>query len=228
MPRKKKPRPTIPEPLESTAEIITRLTTTNGIPAIQLPKIHNIVASFFSGQRIDVRTVAQYARNVEKKPRFNGVIMRGRNPKYTCLLFSSGACNIMGVRTLADGKLAARKVARGLQKIGYPVARVENWYPVNFVASAETGMVIRIPGLYRKHGLSPYVRYMPEHFSGLIYEYLGNEEGTRGKVTVIVFSNGKLMFLGARYEQHIFYAFEHIYPIIAEFAIRSRQGSKVE
>lgn len=65
------------------------------------------------------------ARNAEYQPkRFNAVIMRMQDPKTTALVFNSGKVIVTGAKTEKDLRLASRKFAFVIQKIGYPVSSV--------------------------------------------------------------------------------------------------------
>lgn len=62
--------------------------------------------------------------------RFAAVIMRIREPKTTALIFASGKMVVTGAKSEDDSKLASRKYARIIQKLGTaqtinPYAR---WY----------------------------------------------------------------------------------------------------
>ncbi|KAK4272307.1 hypothetical protein QN277_020881 [Acacia crassicarpa] len=87
-----------------------------------VPTIENIVATFVLDCELDLKKIAQQARNAEFNPkRFSAAIMRIREPKTTALIFSSGKVVCTGARTEADSKLAARKFARIIQKLGFEV-----------------------------------------------------------------------------------------------------------
>jgi len=67
---------------------------------------------------INVRT-----RNSEYNPaRFTGLIMRIQNPRATALIFRSGKLVCTGARSEEDSLLAAKKFARIIQKLGFPVS----------------------------------------------------------------------------------------------------------
>lgn len=61
-------------------------------------------------------------RNAEYNPkRFAAVIMRIREPRTTALIFSSGKMVCTGAKSEEDSRLAARKYARIIQKLGFAV-----------------------------------------------------------------------------------------------------------
>lgn len=59
-----------------------------------------------------------YAHNVTDPKRFAAVIMRIREPKTTALIFASGKMVVTGAKSEDDSKLASRKYARIIQKLG--------------------------------------------------------------------------------------------------------------
>jgi hypothetical protein len=82
--------------------------------------LQNIVATVNLDCRLDLKTIALHARNAEYNPkRFAAVIMRIREPKTTALIFASGKMVVTGAKSEDDSKLASRKYARIIQKLGF-------------------------------------------------------------------------------------------------------------
>ena len=72
--------------------------------------------------RLDLKKIARSARNAEYNPkRFAAVIMRIREPRTTALIFSSGKMVCTGAKSENEARLAARKYARIIQKLGFQV-----------------------------------------------------------------------------------------------------------
>lgn len=83
----------------------------------------NIVSTVNLGCKLDLKKIALHARNAEYNPkRFAAVIMRIREPRTTALIFSSGKMVCTGAKSEEDSRLAARKYARIIQKLGFPVS----------------------------------------------------------------------------------------------------------
>lgn len=73
--------------------------------------------------KLDLKKIALHARNAEYNPkRFAAVIMRIREPRTTALIFSSGKMVCTGAKSEDDSRLAARKYARIIQKLGFSVS----------------------------------------------------------------------------------------------------------
>jgi transcription initiation factor TFIID TATA-box-binding protein len=69
--------------------------------------------------KLDLKNIALKARNAEYNPRrFAAVIMRIREPKTTALIFSSGKMVVTGAKSEEMARMASRKYARIVQKLG--------------------------------------------------------------------------------------------------------------
>lgn len=88
-----------------------------------VPQLQNIVSTVNLCCKLDLKRIALHARNAEYNPkRFAAVIMRIREPRTTALIFSSGKMVCTGAKSEDDSRLAARKYARIIQKLGFPVS----------------------------------------------------------------------------------------------------------
>ena len=80
----------------------------------------HLLATVNLSARLDLKTIALHARNAEYNPkRFAAVIMRIREPKTTALVFASGKMVVTGAKSEDDSRLASRKYARIIQKLGF-------------------------------------------------------------------------------------------------------------
>lgn len=87
-----------------------------------VPQLQNIVSTVNLCCKLDLKKIALHARNAEYNPkRFAAVIMRIREPRTTALIFSSGKMVCTGAKSEDDSRLAARKYARIIQKLGFQV-----------------------------------------------------------------------------------------------------------
>ncbi|KAI9506933.1 TATA-binding protein (TBP) [Coemansia spiralis] len=174
-----------------------------------VPTLQNIVATVNLDCRLDLKTIALHARNAEYNPkRFAAVIMRIREPKTTALIFASGKMVVTGAKSEDDSKLAARKYARIVQKLGFP-AKFTDFRIQNIVGSCDVKFPIRLEGLAYSHGA--FSSYEPELFPGLIYRMV------RPKIVLLIFVSGKIVLTGAKVREEIYQAFEAIYPVLTEF-----------
>ena len=134
--------------------------------------------------------------------------MRIRDPKTTALIFASGKMVVTGAKSEEASRLASRKYARIIQKLGFN-AKFVDFKVQNIVGSCDVKFPIRLEGLAYKHG--PYSSYEPELFPGLIYRMV------KPKVVLLIFVSGKIVLTGAKDRADIYKAFELIFPVLTEF-----------
>lgn len=181
-----------------------------------IPKIQNVVATVNLGCTLDLKQIAQRARNAEYNPkRFSAVIMRIRDPKTTALIFQTGKVVVTGGKSEKMVRLAARKYARIIQKIGFPDVKFEDFKIQNIVGSADVKFPIRLEGIVDDH--ADYSSYEPEMFPGLVYRMV------QPKIVMLIFVSGKVVLTGAKTRADLYEAFESIYPVLLEFRKDSHQ-----
>jgi len=177
-------------------------------PSGIVPLLQNIVSTVNMGCKLDLKTIALRARNAEYNPkRFAAVIVRIREPKTTALIFASGKMVCTGAKSEELSRLAARKYARIIQKLGFPTKFLD-FKIQNIVGSCDVKFPIRLEGLAYAH--NHYSSYEPELFPGLIYRMV------QPKIVLLIFVSGKIVLTGAKVRQEIYSAFENIYPVLLE------------
>eukprot|EP00184_Porphyridium_aerugineum_P006154 CAMPEP_0184698578 /NCGR_PEP_ID=MMETSP0313-20130426/5156_1 /TAXON_ID=2792 /ORGANISM="Porphyridium aerugineum, Strain SAG 1380-2" /LENGTH=232 /DNA_ID=CAMNT_0027157541 /DNA_START=400 /DNA_END=1098 /DNA_ORIENTATION=+ len=175
-----------------------------------LPSIQNVVSTTNLSVALDLKEIAMRARNAEYNPkRFAAVVMRIRDPKTTALIFSSGKIVVTGAKSEDAAKLASRKYARIVQKLGYESAKFTEFKIQNIVASVDVNFPVRLEPLAHAH--NHFCSYEPELFPGLIYRMLNP------KVVLLIFVSGKVVLTGAKVRQEIYDAFNNIYPVLTLF-----------
>ncbi|XP_026134288.1 TATA-box-binding protein-like [Carassius auratus] len=153
-----------------------------------LPQLQNIVSTVNLGCKLDLKTIALRARNAEYNPkRFAAVIMRIREPRTTALIFSSGKMVCTGAKSEVQSRLAARKYARVVQKLGFP-AKFLDFKIQNMVGSCDVKFPIRLEGLVLTH--QQFSSYEPELFPGLIYRMI------KPRIVLLIFVSGKVVLTG--------------------------------
>ncbi|XP_037072855.1 TATA-box-binding protein-like [Pollicipes pollicipes] len=187
---------------------MTALTPASGDPAI-IPQMQNVVSTVNMLCALDLKQIAVRARNAEYNPkRFAAVIMRIREPRTTALVFASGKMVVTGARNEDDSRLAARKFARIIQRLGFPT-KFANFTVQNIVGSCDVKFPIRLEGLLLTH--SQFSSYEPELFPGLIYRMV------QPRIVLLIFVSGKVVLTGAKLRQQIYDAFNNIYPILRSY-----------
>ncbi|OXB72568.1 UNVERIFIED_CONTAM: hypothetical protein H355_008605 [Colinus virginianus] len=107
-----------------------------------------------------------------------------------------------------QSRLAARKYARVVQKLGFP-AKFLDFKIQNMVGSCDVRFPIRLEGLVLTH--QQFSSYEPELFPGLIYRMV------KPRIVLLIFVSGKVVLTGAKERSEIYEAFENIYPILRGF-----------
>ncbi|KFP92833.1 TATA-box-binding protein, partial [Haliaeetus albicilla] len=154
-----------------------------------VPQLQNIVSTVNLACKLDLKNIALRARNAEYNPkRFAAVIMRIREPRTTALIFSSGKIVCTGAKSEEQSRLAARKYARVVQKLGFP-AKFLDFKIQNMVGSCDVRFPIRLEGLVltQKKGMW---NYEPELFPGLIYRMV------KPRIVLLIFVSGKVVLTG--------------------------------
>uniref|UniRef100_A0A8C9MFY6 TATA-box binding protein like 2 n=2 Tax=Serinus canaria TaxID=9135 RepID=A0A8C9MFY6_SERCA len=174
-----------------------------------VPQLQNIVSTVNLACKLDLKNIALHARNAEYNPkRFAAVIMRIREPRTTALIFSSGKMVCTGAKSEEQSRLAARKYARVVQKLGFP-AKFLDFKIQNMVGSCDVRFPIRLEGLVLTH--QQFSSYEPELFPGLVYRMV------KPRIVLLIFVSGKVVLTGAKDRSEIYEAFENIYPILRGF-----------
>ncbi|KAM7353564.1 TATA binding protein [Cochliomyia hominivorax] len=191
---------------------MTPMTPGSADPGI-VPQLQNIVSTVNLCCKLDLKKIALHARNAEYNPkRFAAVIMRIREPRTTALIFSSGKMVCTGAKSEDDSRLAARKYARIIQKLGFP-AKFLDFKIQNMVGSCDVKFPIRLEGLVLTH--CNFSSYEPELFPGLIYRMV------RPRIVLLIFVSGKVVLTGAKVRGEIYEAFDKIFPILKKFKKQS-------
>uniref|UniRef100_G1PSX3 TATA-box binding protein like 2 n=2 Tax=Myotis lucifugus TaxID=59463 RepID=G1PSX3_MYOLU len=194
-------------PLASIAPMTPMAPVSEGSEIV--PQLQNIVSTANLACKLDLKKIALHAKNAEYNPkRFAAVIMRIREPRTTALIFSSGKMVCTGAKSEEQSRLAARKYARVVQKLGFP-ARFLDFKIQNMVGSCDVRFPIRLEGLVLTH--QQFSSYEPELFPGLIYRMV------KPRIVLLIFVSGKVVLTGAKDRSEIYEAFENIYPILRGF-----------
>lgn len=115
--------------------------------------------------------------------------MRLREPKTTALIFASGKMVCTGAKNEEASRIASRKYARIIQKLGFQV-QFSNFKIQNIVASCDVKFPIDLE--YISSMQSDFCSYEPEIFPGLVYRMLDP------KIVLLIFVSGKVVLTGAK------------------------------
>ncbi|KAH9610918.1 hypothetical protein KSS87_008837 [Heliosperma pusillum] len=185
-----------------------------------MPTIQNVVSTVNLGCKLDLKAIALHARNAEyNHKRFSAVIMRIREPKTTALIFSSGKMVCTGAKSEAESKLAARKFARIVQKLGFP-AKFMNFKIQNIVGSCDVKFVVKLE-LFKEH-YPDFAKYEPELFPGMVFRMVNP------KIVLLIFVSGKIVLTGAQDREDIYTGFRNIFPLLSRFKKILKSSSELK
>ena len=193
-------------------------------PEIQNLRIVNVVSMVDLGCQLNLSDIAKSCKNSEYNPvRLNAVIMRIKEPKSVALIFNSGKMVCAGAKNEADSKTAARKFAKTVKKLVNEVI-FKNFRIINMVATCDFKFRIHLTKLnseisyklrktLNSKELEKKISYEPQIFPGLIYHM------DKPKLAVLIFSSGKVNFVGIKKKDDAFEALKNIQPIIQKYKI---------
>lgn len=112
--------------------------------------INNVVCSFSVKCHLNLRQIALNGVNVEFRRENGMVTMKLRRPYTTASIWSSGRVTCTGATSEDQAKIAARRYARALQKLGFEV-RFRNFRVVNVLGTCRMPFGIRIISFSKKY-----------------------------------------------------------------------------
>ena len=139
----------------------------------------------------------------------SSIRMEIEKPKATVMIFRTGKINCLGAKSEEDSKRAIKIAEKKIKKIGYNV-ELNNFRIVNIVATCQLNFDIRLLEIYQTlfNTKSNRCNYESAVFPGLIY-HMNNPE-----ITLIIFCEGKINFVGAKNRTVISDALNKIYPLL--------------
>ena len=193
-------------------------------PEIQNLRIVNVVSMVDLGCQLNLSDIAKSCKNSEYNPvRLNAVIMRIKEPKSVALIFNSGKMVCAGAKNEEDSKTAAKKFAKTVKKLVNQVI-FKNFRIINMVATCDFKFRVHLTKLnseisyklrktLNSKELEKKISYEPQIFPGLIYHM------DKPKLAVLIFSSGKVNFVGIKKKDDAFEALKNIQPFIQKYKI---------
>ena len=170
------------------------------------PQIVNIVATVNLSCEFDLLKIAMSLRNAEYNPRrFPSVIVKISEPRATGLIFKNGKMNVVGCRTEESAEIAARKFAKIIRQLHYPV-KFKSFEIKNLVAVADCHFQVRLESL--ANTFRGFAKYNPEIFSGVIFRI------PEPRVALLIFASGKIVMTAAKTQEMLREAADWILPIL--------------
>mmetsp|Transcript_45346 Transcript_45346/g.120250 ORF Transcript_45346/g.120250 Transcript_45346/m.120250 type:complete len:278 (-) Transcript_45346:200-1033(-) len=181
------------------------------LPPDVSPSAVILTATFYLRCELDMKTLAFKLRHAEYNPRKNSSIsVRLFNPRVHALLHGSGAVSVVGSTTIDDLKLSAKRVARLVQRCGYPDAKFDCYRLTSLMAKADLHFPVRLDALamkWRKNAV-----YEPEMYCGCVFRVKDP------LCTLLVTAGGKVMVTGLTSLEDVTEALRKTHSIFAEFS----------
>lgn len=168
--------------------------------------INNVVCSFSVRCHLNLRSIALNGFNVEYRKENGMITMKLRRPYTTASIWSSGKVTCTGATSEIQAKIAARRFARSLQKLGFKV-RFNNYRVVNVLGTCSMPFAIKITNFSERHKEADYE---PELHPGVTYKL------KEPKATLKIFSTGSVT-VTAPSVADVQAAIEYIFPLVYEF-----------
>ena len=154
-------------------------------------QVQNIVLSVtYEGVEFNLERLAKSLDGARYDPEvFPGIAYKSDDPPASFLIFASGKMNCVGARSMADAKLAIKKLTKKLRKARIKVKSEPKVEVQNIVASFDFGREFDLERIARSY---ENTEYEPEVFPGLVFRL------DDPKVVVLLFVSGKGVCAGAK------------------------------
>jgi len=154
-------------------------------------QVQNIVLSVtYEGVEFNLEKLAKSLEGARYDPEvFPGIAYKSYDPPASFLIFASGKMNCVGARSMADAKLAIKKLTKKLKKARIKVKTEPKVKVQNIVASFDFGREFDLERIARNY---ENTEYEPEVFPGLVFRL------DDPKVVVLLFVSGKGVCAGAK------------------------------
>uniref|UniRef100_A0A1B6DYM7 TATA box-binding protein-like 1 n=1 Tax=Clastoptera arizonana TaxID=38151 RepID=A0A1B6DYM7_9HEMI len=169
--------------------------------------INNVVCSFSVRCHLNLRQIALQGINVEYRREHGMVTMKLRKPYTTASIWSSGKITCTGATSEEQSRIAARRFARSLQKLGFRT-RFTNFRIVNVLGTCSMPFAIKINSFSERY--KTQAEYEPELHPGVTFKMVNP------KATLKIFSTGSIT-VTAPSVSGVQQAIELIYPLVFEF-----------
>ena len=182
----------------------------------KMPQITNICITAQINCRLSVRKITNNTCNsvLQIKP-FNRCIIRLRHPKTTVFIYPNGKLVCIGGKSISEGRLAIRRVARMVQKTGYPKVKLSHVEVQNIAASHDMKSKLNLKLL---HAYLLQRNDVKSRFDLKIFPNLRLQcNDWHIKTKLIVSRNGKIVITGVKTEESINETFESFVSILGSF-----------
>ncbi|XP_026378095.1 TATA-box-binding protein 1-like [Papaver somniferum] len=171
------------------------------------PTRQNIVLTVNLDCKLNLIEITMKPRNADySSRRFYAVTIRLKYPKTTGLILASEKVFCTGAKTKAQSKLEARKYARIVQILGFPV-KFRGFKIHKIVSSCDVNFIIRLEGFEYSNVGKFYDD--PEYFPNRMVFKMKQPD-----ITVLISVSEKIVTTWAKERGDVYTGFEYIYPLL--------------
>ena len=177
-----------------------------------MPTITNISKTACLNYNLNLHFITNHINNCEYKLRpFHRINVRLRNPKATVAVYSNGKIVCLGSKRVNQGRLAIRKLARVIQKLGYNDLKISSVLVQNIAAThdCERNFDLRSLHKYIIQNRCGKSRFDLSKFPNLRI----NLKDWHYKTKIIISRRGKIIITGVKSEINI----DEIYTSFTDF-----------
>jgi transcription initiation factor TFIID TATA-box-binding protein len=168
-------------------------------------RIQNVVASASLKHSIDLDAIVKAFSHVKYQPKvFPGLAFRLQRPKTCTLIFNTGGMVCTGAKSEEEARRAIMKVVKELKAAGIIITGKPEIQITNIVASGSLGARVDLEGLYERAPIGGRFMYEPEQFPSAMYRM------ENPRVVLLIFSNGKIVCVGAKKKKDVYEAVENL------------------
>jgi len=176
-------------------------------------RVHNVVVSACLGVELNLDVIADAlsAKVRYRSGRLPRLVFKFESSRVAVLLFGSGRLICVGARSKCEAEKAVLKVTELLRSLGMEVEKPEIAVR-NVVASADLRRHVDLEDLCERAGGSASgIIYEPEQFPQLIFRM------DSPRTVFLIFSNGKIVCLGAKSTEEVRKAFKKLKSWLKQF-----------
>jgi len=147
-------------------------------------KIQNIVLSVtYKDTEFNLNKLARTLDGARYDPEsFPGIIYKSEDPRASFLIFASGKMNCVGAKSMAEAKLAIKKLTQKIRRAHIKIKSAPKVEVQNIVASIDFGRKFDLEHIASKFEST---EYEPEVFPGLVFRL------DDPKAVLLLFVSGK-------------------------------------
>ena len=179
-----------------------------------IPNITNIVSTAYLGCKLDLNKINSFFKEAKLSDKFDRITIKLNSPKTTAFIYSNGKLICLGAKSEKDSLKACKEYFKIIKNLNFGV-KFSGFEIQNIVGSCDVKFKIPLLDLSKNIPNTKHFYYKPEIFPGLIYH-----PECEAKISLSIFSSGKIVIAGAKKTQQIYDEFNRFYPFLIKYKNR--------